>query len=174
MPPAEVATLPTKTDTTDPAIGPRTQGPELLAYRYKDQTVYVVPAESYEQAIDFAQSVFPELLDIARDRISICVNGQIGKQGGHIRVAPMAWGIVIAKLSSFEILDVVVQPSPPQGKGSSAVDQAVDVKHSMSHDDPPGYEEHRSTPEGGPKLRSTASTSTMSGFAKALFGKRAA
>ncbi|TFK86723.1 hypothetical protein K466DRAFT_586979 [Polyporus arcularius HHB13444] len=177
MPPAEVATLPTMTGTTNPATGTRTQGPELLAYRYKDQTVYVVPAESYEQAIDFAQSVFPELVDIARDRISICVNGQIGKQGGHIRIAPMAWGIVIAKLSSFEILDVVVQPSPPHSKGSSAVDQAVDVKHSMSHDDPPGYEEQKSSDEelrSTRRLRSTPSTSTMSAFAKALFGKRVA
>ncbi|RPD61723.1 hypothetical protein L227DRAFT_464018, partial [Lentinus tigrinus ALCF2SS1-6] len=83
---------------------------ELLAYRYNGQTVYVVPAETYEQAIDLAQDVFPELVDIARERISICVNGTIGKQAGHIRIAPIAWSVVVLKLSSFEILDVVVQP----------------------------------------------------------------
>ena len=139
-----------------------------------------------QQALDFAIDVFPELAHIPRDRLSICVNGHIGRQAGHIRVAPMAWGAVVPKLSSFEILDVVVQPTPPKG-----ADPVVDVKNGLhAHsDEPPKYEEKKSdgsssgvglgtqrdgSSQGCPGLRPSASSSSMPAWAKGLFGKRAA
>ena len=127
--------------------------------------------------------MFPELVHIPRDRLAICVNGHIGKNAGHIRVAPMAWGAVVPKLSSFEILDVVVQPTPPKG-----ADPVVDVKNGFhAHsDEPPKYEEKKSSEsgvgfdtqrdgssQGCPGLRSSVSSSSMSAWAKGLFGKRA-
>ncbi|RPD76025.1 hypothetical protein L226DRAFT_612278 [Lentinus tigrinus ALCF2SS1-7] len=178
----ENANATASTSRTTQAGSTAGKGPELLAYRYNGQTVYVVPAETYErsqQAIDLAQDVFPELVDIARERISICVNGTIGKQAGHIRIAPIAWSVVVLKLSSFEILDVVVQPTAP--KGTDNVNQTVDAKASPHYDEPPKYEERKSSSdaephqtEGRPGLRSSASTSLISVWAKGIFGKRAA
>ncbi|KAI0719850.1 hypothetical protein C8T65DRAFT_635397 [Cerioporus squamosus] len=183
LPIMPAAALSTTTSTTVPSTATvTTKGPEVLAYRFNGQSVYVTPAESYEQAIDFAQSVYPALGDIARERISICVNGHIGKNPGHIRIAPMAWKIVVAKLTSFEILDIVVLPAAHKRKDPSAADQTVDVEDSMSHDEPPKYEEKRicdrelgsksESPAEG-RLKSSTSTSSMSAWAKTLFGKRA-
>lgn len=117
--------------------------------------------------------MFPELAHVARERISICANGHIGKQAERIVIAPMAWDVVVRKLTSFEILDIVVQPTSP--KGPDAI-QTVDVKNSALYDQPPKYEEKKSGDEAGPsspRLRSSASSSSMSTWAKGLFGKRA-
>ena len=44
------------TSTSDAGPG---KGPELLAYRYNGQTVYVVPAETYEVSTHIALSNLP-------------------------------------------------------------------------------------------------------------------
>ena len=47
-----------RASTSTSAAGPG-KGPELLAYRYNGQTVYVVPAETYEVSTYIALSNLP-------------------------------------------------------------------------------------------------------------------
>jgi len=102
-----------------------THRPDVVTYRLNDKMVYVTPAQSYEQALDFAQNEFAdELRHIKRDRISfsVLVNAGIGIHRS-VRIGTMAWSAVVSGLKRYEIIDVHVQPDL-----------------CMEHvDEPPGY-----------------------------------
>jgi len=74
--------------------------------------VYVTPANDYEQALDFAQNVFPEELRyIKRDQISFSVQSSSAQRTPQAaRIASMAWTVVVGSLKPYEIVDLHVQP----------------------------------------------------------------
>ncbi|PCH36713.1 hypothetical protein WOLCODRAFT_140559 [Wolfiporia cocos MD-104 SS10] len=83
----------------------------VITYRYNDKMVYVTPADSYQQAVDFAKQVFPELADVDRHRITFSVSVKPTKDGNHVQIGPMAWQAVAAQLARYEILEVIVNPA---------------------------------------------------------------
>lgn len=62
-----------------------------------------------QQGIEFAQSVFPELASIEPEHISICVNGCVQRQRTLIRIGPMAWASVVPTLARYEVLEILVK-----------------------------------------------------------------
>jgi len=88
-----------------------THRPDVVTYRLNDKMVYVTPAQSYEQALDFAQNEFAdELYHIKRDRISFSVLVNAGRTHRSVRIGTMAWPAVVSGLKRYEIIDVHVQP----------------------------------------------------------------
>ena len=75
-----------------------------------------------QQALDFAQEVFPELKDIDRDLISLEV--QVSLRGQNLRrtvqIGRMAWPAVIRTLPRFETVEICIAP-PPQPSSSSLI-----------------------------------------------------
>ncbi|KAI0686776.1 hypothetical protein C8T65DRAFT_676771 [Cerioporus squamosus] len=174
--------------------------PDLLTYRYNGHMVYVTPATSYEEGVEFAQSVFPELASLEPERISICVNGSVQRQRTLIRIGPMAWTSVVLSLARYEVLEVVVK-NP---------DIVVDSADAADVDALPNYEDVKEksgscdflAPSRGPSPRykniplpelqrlaaknaiarsrshspapsRPSSSSSISDWAKGLFGKKA-
>jgi hypothetical protein len=87
------------------------QRPEVVTYRFNGKMVYVTPAKDYEQALDFAQNVFPEeLRHIKRDHISFSVLSVAQRKQQTARIAAMAWTAVVGNLKTYEIIDLHVQP----------------------------------------------------------------
>jgi len=101
-----------------------TSCPEVITYNLNGKMVYVPPAQSYEQALDFAQKEFSDdLHNIKRDQISFSVLVHAEKSLRSVRIGAMAWPAVVSNLKRFEIVEVRVQPE-------------LHVEHV---DGPPGY-----------------------------------
>jgi hypothetical protein len=85
---------------------------DIVTYRLNDKMVYVTPADSYEQAIDFAKKVFPdELRKVNRNNISFSITVITrGDKKRSVWIADMAWSTVVSTLHRYEIIDVHVQP----------------------------------------------------------------
>ncbi|RPD53337.1 hypothetical protein L226DRAFT_473347 [Lentinus tigrinus ALCF2SS1-7] len=175
--------------------------PDLLTYRYNGHMVYVTPAKSYEQGIEFAQSVFPELASIEPEHISICVNGCVQRQRTLIRIGPMAWASVVPTLARYEVLEVIIKNpeivvdsvDPADADG---LPNYEDVKEKTGSSDflapSRGPSPHKKfiplpemqriaeknaarsrSPSPATSRPSSASSSSISDWAKSLFGKKA-
>ncbi|KAL5514201.1 hypothetical protein ACEPAG_2289 [Sanghuangporus baumii] len=83
---------------------------ELVTYTLNGEMVYVEPARDYEQALDFAQSVFPQLAEISRTRIGFLVNVRVNGALRKVRIAPMAWPRVLQSLATYEIIELFIIP----------------------------------------------------------------
>ncbi|GBE88583.1 hypothetical protein BKA93DRAFT_744178 [Sparassis latifolia] len=91
---------------------PRTASPSIVTYRLHKKMVYVSPAESYEEAVDFAKAVFAdELSGIDRTRVVFSINVAVQHTPRTVQIGPMAWNAVISTLVEYEIIDVSVQSS---------------------------------------------------------------
>ncbi|EIM85091.1 uncharacterized protein STEHIDRAFT_28260, partial [Stereum hirsutum FP-91666 SS1] len=79
---------------------------DIITYSYNKQMVYVTPGETYDQALDFAQEVYPELRTCPREcihfKISVSVNGSRQK----VRIGSRAWGKVLANLTRYEVVEI--------------------------------------------------------------------
>jgi len=112
-----------------------THRPEVVTYRLNGKMVYVTPAKSYEQALDFAQNEFAdELRHIKRDRISFSVLVHAEKTYRSVRIGAMAWPAVVSNLKRYEIIEVHVQPElyVEHVDGPPGYQIAVGVGHSES------------------------------------------
>ncbi|KAI0364138.1 hypothetical protein BV20DRAFT_974785 [Pilatotrama ljubarskyi] len=85
-------------------------GPEVITYRYSGAMVYVTPSATFQEAVDTACSVFPELKQVDPDRIAISVHGSVNKKRQLIRIGPMAWPSIIASRARYEVLDITLEP----------------------------------------------------------------
>ncbi|RDX41398.1 hypothetical protein K466DRAFT_500476 [Polyporus arcularius HHB13444] len=175
--------------------------PDLLTYRYNGHMVYVTPAKSYEQGVEFAQSVFPELASLEPDRISICVNASVQRKRTLIYIGPMAWTSVIQGLARYEVLEVVVKNPDIVIDSADATDVDAlphyeDVKEKCEPSDfhlapsrgpSPGHK-YIPLPElqrlaaknaiarsrsQSPAARRPSSSGSMADWARGLFGKKA-
>jgi len=112
--------------------------------------VYVTPAENYEQALDFAYSVYPEeLKDVPRDRVSFSIKIFMQGEPRTSRIGPMAWNVVVATLAQYEIILVEIQSDEPPHYYSSS--SAPDHEKSLR---PPSH--HRRTPSPSPSKKGGA------------------
>ncbi|KAI0918912.1 hypothetical protein AcW1_003569 [Taiwanofungus camphoratus] len=94
---------------------PHPASPGIVTYRLRERMVYVTPAETYDQAIAYAKTVFAdELYGVDPERISFSVSVVV--QGGTrtVSIGSMAWKAVIASLAQYEIIDVLVQDVTPE------------------------------------------------------------
>ncbi|KAI0827845.1 hypothetical protein BC628DRAFT_1317341 [Trametes gibbosa] len=89
-------------------------GPDVLTYRYNGNMVYVTPAPTYEEGVQYARQVFPELASVDPARIVISVNGLVNQHRQLIRIGPMAWKSVVFSRARFEVLDVTLDPHGPE------------------------------------------------------------
>jgi len=101
--------------------------PDILTYCYASRMVYVIPGETYDQALDIAQESFPELKDAERSRIRFEVRVVLTNQSERkaAEIGRTAWPVVISTLARFEIIEIRVA-SPPRPAGALS--------------DPPPYE----------------------------------
>lgn len=70
--------------------------------------VYVSAAETYEEALDFAQTVYPELQLVDRSQISFNIRVVTGSMMSNVQIGSMAWTQVVSNLTRFEVIDVGV------------------------------------------------------------------
>ena len=99
-------------------------------------TELIVTHAPLQQAIDFAQKVFPELGHTPREHISfsVTVKGE-DKSLQHVRIGPMAWGPVVAALPQFHYVDISVAspltvPDPPPKYATSESEEYARQSHS--------------------------------------------
>jgi len=84
----------------------------IVTYRLQDKMVYVTPAETFEQAVEYAKTVFPEELGrVEPSRISFSVSVVAPDGAQTVQIGPMAWAAVIDSLARYEIIDILVQPA---------------------------------------------------------------
>ncbi|KAH9955856.1 hypothetical protein BC827DRAFT_828149 [Russula dissimulans] len=102
--------------------------PDILTYCYGSRMVYVTTAETYDQAIDFAQDEFLELKDVERGRIRLAVRVVLtGNSPGRRQSAEIgrsAWSAVVSALARFEIIEIqlVEPPAAPSDLRSSVAE----------------------------------------------------
>ncbi|KAI0059621.1 hypothetical protein BV25DRAFT_1785443, partial [Artomyces pyxidatus] len=75
---------------------------DILTYCYNKQMVYAPAGKTYEEALDSAQELFPDLRGIDRDRISFHVTGT----DHFVRVPKMAWEAVLLDVPRYEVVHV--------------------------------------------------------------------
>ncbi|KAH9955855.1 hypothetical protein BC827DRAFT_1116149, partial [Russula dissimulans] len=84
--------------------------PDILAYCYRSRMVFVVPAETYDQAIDLAQESFPELRGVERGRIRlevrVVLSGNPPGRRQSAEIGRSAWPAVVAALTRFEVVEI--------------------------------------------------------------------
>lgn len=115
--------MPSPSPTSSPSITSQRQSPNVLTYSLDNKMVYVTPAEDYEQALDFAYSVFPtELHSIPRSRVYFSVNIVVRGSPRTSRISPMAWSAVIMTLKQYEI--VLVSVLPPEHTNTDAMNNS--------------------------------------------------
>jgi len=138
---------------------------DIITYRLGDKLVYVRPADSYEQALDFAQKEFSdELSQVSRDRISFTIVATMNGERRAVRISESAWVAAVARLLRGEVIDIQVRPPP----------QSADSK-----DQPPQYLEvpqlprmYRSTPPSPNSSRSPSPSSRSDrGSSRPWFGR---
>jgi len=89
----------------------RTRDPRVVTYRYKERMVYVTPADTYEQAVQFAREVFPDdLRHIHGQQLSFTIISNTPKGKRTVQISPMAWKAVVGTLACYEIIDIGVHP----------------------------------------------------------------
>jgi len=88
---------------------------DILTFHYGDNMAYAPAAFTYEEAIDTALELWPELHAFDRERISLLVKGP----DQLVRVPKVAWNIVLCDLARYEVVRVQVDqlPPPPQYQG---------------------------------------------------------
>ncbi|THH03104.1 hypothetical protein EW145_g6528 [Phellinidium pouzarii] len=114
---------------------------DIVTYRLDNEMVYVQPAPDFEEALNYAMTVFPQLAHVARDRIAFSVNVRVNGTLRTVRIASMAWERVLKSLSTYEIVDISVLPLPTI---SRAAKSDTDVRTSVTVDEllddaPPTY-----------------------------------
>ncbi|TFY65427.1 hypothetical protein EVG20_g5593 [Dentipellis fragilis] len=88
--------------------------PTVLTYCYHKQMVYVQAAETFEQAVDFALDVFPDLKSVDRSAITLEIRVLVGKTKQSVRVGANAWSTLLIKLTEYEVMDIrVALPDMP-------------------------------------------------------------
>ncbi|KAJ8588827.1 hypothetical protein M405DRAFT_768598 [Rhizopogon salebrosus TDB-379] len=88
-----------------------TSGPDVVTYRLNNQMIYVLPAQSFDQAILFARSAFEsELTGVHNSRISFSLNVLANGKQTSMGISSVAWTAVVSHLERYEIIDVHVQP----------------------------------------------------------------
>jgi len=103
---------------------------DILTYRYQNRMVYVTPPKTYEEALDFAQKVFPELKDVDRESISFQMRAHTGTAEHPARIAPMAWQQILGILTRFEILEIQVRDAdPPPNYDAPSVSSEKSKEH---------------------------------------------
>ncbi|KAH9917558.1 uncharacterized protein B0H18DRAFT_841901, partial [Fomitopsis serialis] len=81
----------------------------VVTYRYKEKMVYVTPADTYEQAVQFAREVFPDdLRHIHPQQLSFTIISNTPKGKRTVQISPMAWKAVVGTLACYEIIDLNV------------------------------------------------------------------
>ncbi|KAI8974018.1 hypothetical protein BD414DRAFT_447787 [Trametes punicea] len=167
--------------------------PDIITYRYNGELVYVTPAATYEDGVQFARRVFPELASVHPDRVVISVNGIVNKERQLIRIGPMAWKTVMSSRARYEVLDIIVDPEI-HVSDAEPLPEYCDIKEKHALDDflapsraPSPRPTHKIIPVPGaprkPRSRSsspgtatassaTESVPTAADWAKSLFGKR--
>ncbi|KAH9889539.1 hypothetical protein C8Q73DRAFT_708033 [Cubamyces lactineus] len=110
-------------------------GTDILTYRFHGTMVYVTPASTYKEGVEFARQVFPELASVDPERISISINGTVNKQRQLIRIGAMAWNSVITSRARYEVLDITVTPEIVIDAHDQPPPEYFTVKEKTSHDD---------------------------------------
>ncbi|KAH9834229.1 uncharacterized protein C8Q71DRAFT_673649, partial [Rhodofomes roseus] len=83
----------------------------VVTYRYKERMVYVTPADTYEQALQYARDVFPDdLRHVLAQQITFTIISNTPKGKRAVQIAPMAWKAVVGTLACYEIIDIHVHP----------------------------------------------------------------
>ncbi|KLO13627.1 hypothetical protein SCHPADRAFT_852173 [Schizopora paradoxa] len=145
---------------------------DLLTFRWNSDMVYITPSSDFEELLNTAQQVFPQLLSIPRERIAFSVNTRIGADQRAVRISPKAWSRLLGSLARFEIVDVHVLPFAPRGSKS---DTDVCSLRGGDVDVPPQYEadskstssQFLSVPSNSPQL-SRRSSSALGWFGEKL------
>ncbi|KAI0629082.1 hypothetical protein C8Q77DRAFT_1066591 [Trametes polyzona] len=96
-----------------PAVPP-SASPDILTYRYNGSMVYVPPAATYEEGVQYALQVFPELAPIEPSRIVISISGLVNQKRQLIRISPMAWKTVVFSRARYEVLDITIELGRPK------------------------------------------------------------
>jgi len=95
--------------------------PDILTYRYDSRMVYVLPAETYDKAIDLAQETFPELRDVERNRIHLEVRVVLTRSSNEHRqtaeIGRSVWSVVVSTLAQYEIIEIRLA-NPPGARSS--------------------------------------------------------
>ncbi|KAH9846155.1 hypothetical protein C2E23DRAFT_744724 [Lenzites betulinus] len=168
--------------------------PDILTYRYNGNMVYVTPATTYDEGIQYARQVFPELADVAPTRIVISVLGNVNQQRQLIRIGPMAWKSVVFARARFEVLDVTLVPDGPEivVTDHDALPEYESVKEKnpgvdflapsrapspprlshVSHKDMPHNASRSRSRSPSPSRPSSNDSCSAVDWAKSLFGKR--
>ncbi|GLB39884.1 hypothetical protein LshimejAT787_0703940 [Lyophyllum shimeji] len=90
------------------ALGPF---PDIVTYRLGSKLVWVRPAQSYQEAIDFAQKAFPlELADVSPHRITFSIAGEEDGERYTTYISESAWVSVMRMLMQGEVIDLDVDP----------------------------------------------------------------
>ena len=92
-----------------------------------------------QEALDYAQSVFPQLRGISRSRIAFSINVRIGQNLRSVRIASMAWRRVMASLATYEIVDITILPSTLSSQSESALADESTSKCMLDDIPPPKY-----------------------------------
>jgi len=113
--------------TAAAASAPAMGRPDILTYCFDSRMVYVIPGETYDQALDIAQESFPELRAVDRSWIRFEVRVVLTNQPERkaAEIGRTAWSVVINTLARFEVIEVRVA-TPPKPAGAPS--------------DPPPYE----------------------------------
>ena len=61
-----------------------------------------------QEALDFAQTVYPELQLVDRSQISFNIRVVTGSMMSNVQIGSMAWTQVVSNLTRFEVIDVGV------------------------------------------------------------------
>jgi len=103
----------TSYQTPPPIRWPTLPAPvDVLTFHYGDNMAYAPAALTYEEAIDTALELWPELHAFDRERIALLVKGP----DQLVRVPRMAWNIVLCDLARYEVVRVQVDQLPPPPK----------------------------------------------------------
>ncbi|KAI1787827.1 hypothetical protein LXA43DRAFT_1027668 [Ganoderma leucocontextum] len=166
--------------------------PDILTFRLNkgnNNFCYVVPPQSFEDGIRAAKDNFEELRHVDPTRITICVNALVANQRQHIRVSPASWPIVVAKLRPYEVLDIIVHPSPipdiviHSEDGIEKLPRYEDIRDKTGSDDFLAPSRHsspqtiqrysRRSPSPSPRSSHSknSSSSSLTDIAKAIFGR---
>ncbi|KAF5380532.1 hypothetical protein D9615_004722 [Tricholomella constricta] len=101
---------------------------DIITYRCGSKLVYVRPADSYEQALDFAQKEFPEeLAELPRDRIFFNISAKMNGEHKQVRISESAWVAAVTRLLRGEVIDVCVRPEPRDTKSELPPPQYLEV-----------------------------------------------
>ncbi|KAI9571695.1 hypothetical protein HD554DRAFT_2168946 [Boletus coccyginus] len=79
--------------------------PDILAYRYEGELVYVLVAPDYTQALSHAYDVFPQLKGLGDVSLSLSMT-MAGIMPQFVRISTLAWPKLIVQMSRYQIIQV--------------------------------------------------------------------